>query len=109
MFAVSVWADTGENQKPDYVTDYFMIVECAEGGIDIYPEADVESGKLNSALIPNGTALRIEGEKTGEDKKEWGYTQYHGMYGYVPMDTKTSSRLSTISFPLRNFTTMSLP
>lgn len=84
--AVTVHADEGVSQKPDFFTDYYMIVESAQGGIDIYSEADYESSKLNDALIPNGTAIRIEGEKTGKDNNDWGYTKYHGMYGYVPFD-----------------------
>ena len=83
---VCVWADEGTSQNPDYVTDYYMVVESPEGGIDIYSEADPQSTKLNGELIPNGIAIRIQGEKTGTDNKKWGYTQYHGMNGYVPMD-----------------------
>ena len=83
---VCVWADEGTSQNPDYVTDYYMLVESPEGGIDIYSEADPQSTKLNGELIPNGIAIRIQGEKTGTDNKKWGYTQYHGMNGYVPMD-----------------------
>ena len=86
LTAVTVHADEGVSQKPDYFTDYYMIVESAAGGIDIYSEADYESSKLNDTLIPNGTAIRIEGERTGKDNKDWGYTRYHGMYGYVPFD-----------------------
>ena len=84
--AVTVHADEGVSQKPDFFTDYYMIVESAQGGINIYSEADYESSKLNDTLIPNGTAIRIEGERTGKDNKDWGYTRYHGMYGYVPFD-----------------------
>ena len=62
-----------------------MIVESKAGGVDIYSDPDLNSTKLNDSLIPNGTALRIEGEVEDEkDKGLWGYTQYHGMYGYVP-------------------------
>ena len=86
LTAVSVYADDGRSQNPDYVTDYYMLVESPEGGIDIYSEADPQSTKLNGELIPNGIAIRIQGEKTGTDNKKWGYTQYHGMNGYVPMD-----------------------
>ena len=86
LTAVSVYADDGKSQNPDYVTDYYMLVESPEGGIDIYSEADPQSTKLNGELIPNGIAIRIQGEKTGTDNKKWGYTQYHGMNGYVPMD-----------------------
>ena len=48
---VCVWADEGTSQNPDYVTDYYMLVESPEGGIDIYSEADPQSTKLNGELI----------------------------------------------------------
>lgn len=86
LLAVNVWADDGAGQDPDYPTDYYMIVESPAGGIDIYSEADPQSNKLNDDLIVNGTAVYIQGEKTGADEKDWGYTQYHGMNGYVEMD-----------------------
>lgn len=86
LSAVSVCADAGKGETPDYPTDYYMIVQSAQGGVDIYPEADLESTKLNDALIPNGTAIHVQGERIGTDNKEWAYTQYHGMNGYIPMD-----------------------
>lgn len=95
LMTVSVWADEpGYEQRPDYFTDYYMIVESPDGGIDIYSNAGTGNSKLNNELIPNGTALHIEGEKMGDDNKEWGYTQYHGMYGYVPFDDLKPSTLS---------------
>ena len=75
-----------EVENPDYVTDYYMIVQSPNGGINLYSETDPQSNVLNDKLIVNGTALHIQGEKTGTDQKDWGYTQYHGMNGYVPMD-----------------------
>ena len=73
-------------ENPDYVTDYYMIVQSTQGGVDIYDEADTQSVKLNDSKIPNGTAIHVLGEKNGADNKKWAYTQYHGMNGYVPMD-----------------------
>ena len=85
--AVPASADVQKGTEPDYRTDYYMIVESKAGGVDIYSDPDLDSTKLNDSLIPNGTALRIEGEVEDEkDKRLWGYTQYHGMYGYVPED-----------------------
>lgn len=66
LMAVNVWADDGGGQRPDYFTDYYMIVECAEGGIDIYSEADYESSKLNDELIINGTAIHVEVKRQGK-------------------------------------------
>ena len=88
FFSVNVWADVSEKKtEPDIKTDYYMIVESKQGGIDIYSHPDPESTKLNEELIPNGTALHIEGEvEDKENSRTWGYVQYHGMYGYVPLD-----------------------
>lgn len=87
ILTVNVWADEpGAVQRPDYVTDYYMIVESPEGGINIYSAADEEKPKLNNELIPNGTALHIEGEVEAQNNRTWGYVEYHGMYGYVPLD-----------------------
>ena len=87
LCAVPALADVQKGTEPDYRTDYYMIVESKAGGVDIYSDPDLDSTKLNDSLIPNGTALRIEGEVEDEkDKRLWGYTQYHGMYGYVPED-----------------------
>ena len=86
LTVVSVYADDGKGQNPDYVTDYYMIVQSTQGGVDIYDEADTQSVKLNDSKIPNGTAIHVLGEKNGADNKKWAYAQYHGMIGYVPMD-----------------------
>ena len=88
LMAVPVWADAQSGiQKPDYTTDYYMIVESKAGGIDIYSQPDLDSEKLNDELIPNGTALHIVGEVEDRDsKRTWGYTSYRGMNGYAPLD-----------------------
>lgn len=73
--------------EPDYKTDYYMIVESKDGGIDIYAQPDFDSTRLNDEQIPNGTALHIEGEvEDTENNRTWGYTEFHGMYGYVSLD-----------------------
>lgn len=84
VLSTAVWADE-PGQKPDYFTDYFIIVESADGGINIYAEASLDATKLNNELIPNGTALHIEGEKLSKERV-WGLVEYHGMRGYVPFD-----------------------
>ena len=88
LMSVNVMADVQqEKQNPDYTTDYYMIVESKDGGIDIYAQPDLNSTKLNDSQIPNGTALHIEGEtEDKENNRTWGYTEYHGMHGYVPLD-----------------------
>ena len=86
--SVNVMADvqTGKTE-PDYKTDYYMIVESKDGGIDIYAQPDFDSTRLNDEQIPNGIALHIEGEvEDTENNRTWGYTEFHGMYGYVSLD-----------------------
>ena len=88
LMSVNVMADVQTGKTgPDYPTDYYMIVESKAGGIDIYSQPDLESTRLNDERIPNGTALHIEGEvEDTENNRTWGYTEYHGMYGYAPLD-----------------------
>lgn len=88
FMSVNVMADVQTGKTgPDYPTDYYMIVESKAGGIDIYSQPDLESTRLNDEQIPNGTALHIEGEvEDTENNRTWGYTEYHGMYRYAPLD-----------------------
>ena len=88
FMSVNVMADvqTGKTE-PDYSTDYYMIVESKAGGIDFYSQPDFDSTKLNDEQIPNGTALHIVGEvEDTENNRTWGYTEYHKMKGYAPLD-----------------------
>lgn len=88
FMSVNVMADvqTGKTE-PDYSTDYYMIVESKAGGIDFYSQPDYDSTKLNDEQIPNGTALHITGEvEDTENNRTWGYTEYHKMNGYAPLD-----------------------
>ena len=92
LMPLSVRADS-PGDTPDYYTDYYVVVESADGSIDIYSEASANSTKLNNDPIPNGTALHIEGEKMNEGRN-WGYVEYHGMNGYVPLDVCRMKELS---------------
>ena len=88
FMSVNVMADvqTGKTE-PDYSTDYYMIVESKAAGIDFYSQPDFDSTKLNDEQIPNGTALHITGEvEDKENNRTWGYTEYHKMKGYAPLD-----------------------
>lgn len=88
FMSVNVMADvqTGKTE-PDYSTDYYMIVESKAGGIDFYSQPNFDSTKLNDEQIPNGTALHITGEvEDKENNRIWGYTEYHKMKGYAPLD-----------------------
>lgn len=80
---VSVFADAGKSQQVDYKTDYYMIVESPDGGVDMFSEASADSPKLNDELIPNGTAIHVEGESKDDAGSEWLYTQLHGMFGFL--------------------------
>lgn len=82
--SVRVWGDE-PGQRPDYYTDYFVIVDSPDGGINIYSEASLDATKLNDELIPNGAVLHIEGEKLAKERV-WGLVEYHGMRGYVSFD-----------------------
>lgn len=91
---VGVFADAGKTQQVDYKTDYYMIVESPDGGVDMYSEADASSPKLNDELIPNGTAIHVEGETTDEAGKVWVYAQLHGMFGFLEENYLKSATLA---------------
>ena len=81
--SVSAFADAGKSQQVDYKTDYYMIVESPDGGVDMFSEASTDSPKLNDELIPNGTAIHVEGESKDDAGNLWLYTQLHGMFGFL--------------------------
>ncbi len=81
--SVSAFADAGKSQQVDYKTDYYMIVESPDGGVDMFSEASADSPKLNDELIPNGTAIHVEGESKDDAGNLWLYTQLHGMFGFL--------------------------
>lgn len=84
--SATVFADAGKTQQVDYKTDYYMIVESPDGGVDMYSEASADSPKLNDELIPNGTAIHVEGESTDEAGKTWIYAQLHSVFGFLQED-----------------------
>ena len=87
LAAVSISADvTSTDQIPSYSTNYYVIVEGAEEGIDIYPAPNATDTKLNVEPIKNGTILHVDGEKRDESGKLYGYVEYHAMKGYVPLE-----------------------
>lgn len=82
--AASVYGEAGKtHQEVEYATDYYMVVQSPDGGIEFYPEPERDSSLLDGELIPNGTALHITGEYTDDAGTEWGYTEYRSMNGYV--------------------------
>ena len=78
----AVLADAGKSQQVDYKTDYYMIVESPDGGVDMYSETDASSPKLNDELIPNGTVIHVEGESKDDTGEIWAYAQLHNVFGF---------------------------
>ena len=95
--SVSVYADkSAKTELPAETTDYYMTVDSGGVGVDIYPETDSKSEKLNGTTIEDGTVLHIEGE-TEKNGENWGYTEYNGTHGYVPLDELRPSKEDEIA------------
>ena len=85
--SVPVFADVmSTDQIPAYSTNYYVIIESPDGGIDMYPSPNAKESRLNDAPIPNGSVLHVDGEKTDDNGKLYGYVEYHGMKGYISLD-----------------------
>ena len=92
--SVPVYADksvVGKGEAPADTTDYYMTVDSGGVGVDIYPSTDEKGEKLNDKTVKDGTVLHIEGE-TEKNGETWGYTEYNGRYGYVPLEELRPSR-----------------
>lgn len=84
--STSVYADKSvKTELPQESTDYYMTVDSGGIGVDIYPETSDKSEKLNNKTVEDGTVLHIAGE-TEKNGEIWGYTEYNGTHGYVPLD-----------------------
>ena len=84
--STSVYADKSvKRELPQESTDYYMTVDSGGIGVDIYPETSDKSEKLNNKTVEDGTVLHIEGE-TEKNGETWGYAEYNGTHGYVPLD-----------------------
>ena len=84
--STSVYADKSVRRElPQESTDYYMTVDSGGIGVDIYPETSDKSEKLNNKTVEDGTVLHIEGE-TEKNGETWGYAEYNGTHGYVPLD-----------------------
>ena len=68
------------------VTDYYMLVESPNGGVNIYVTPSYDGAILTDIPVENGTPLHIIGERTGEDGDLWGVTPYQDENGFVPME-----------------------
>lgn len=92
--SVPVYADRSAVVKvepPAESTDYYMTVDSGGIGVDIYPSTDGKSEKMNDKTVKDGTVLHIEGE-TEKNGETWGYTEYNGRHGYVPLDELRPSK-----------------
>ena len=92
--SVPVYADKSVVMKveaPADTTDYYMTVDSGGVGVDIYPSTDGKGEKLNDKTVRDGTVLHIEGE-TEKNGETWGYTEYNGRYGYVPLEELRPSK-----------------
>lgn len=92
--SVPVYADKSAVVKveaPADTTDYYMTVDSGGVGVDIYPSTDGKGEKLNDKTVKDGTVLHIEGE-TEKNGETWGYTEYNGRYGYVPLEELRPSK-----------------
>ena len=88
--SVPVYADkSAKTELPTETTDYYMTVDSGGVGVDIYPETDSKSEKLNGTTIEDGTVLHIEGE-TEKNGENWGYTEYPSATE-IPVATETPS------------------
>lgn len=95
--SIPVYADrSGKVELPQDSTDYYMTVDSGEVGVDIYPETSGKSEKLNDKTVEDGTVLHIEGE-TEKNGESWGYTEYNGTHGYVPLDELRPSKEDEIA------------
>jgi len=92
--SVPVYADKSvvvKVEAPADTTDYYMTVDSGGVGVDIYPSTDGKGEKLNDKTVRDGTVLHIEGE-TEKNGEIWGYTEYNGRYGYVPLEELRPSK-----------------
>lgn len=95
--SIPVYADrSGKTELPQDSTDYYMTVDSGGVGVDIYPETNDKSEKLNDKTVEDGTVLHIEGE-TEKNGENWGYTEYNGTHGYVPLDELRPSKEDEIA------------
>ena len=92
--SVPVYADKSvvvKVEAPADTTDYYMTVDSGGVGVDIYPSTDGKGEKINDKTVRDGTVLHIEGE-TEKNGETWGYTEYNGRYGYVPLEELRPSK-----------------
>lgn len=76
--------------------NYNVEVKAPDGGVNIRSGPGAAYDKLQSNLIPNGTVLHISETAKADNGKEWGYTTYNGLKGWVFLgQTKVTSAAVT--------------
>ena len=72
--------------------DYNVEVSAPDGGVNIRSGPGASYEKLQGKLIPNGTVLHISETAKADNGKDWGYTTYNGLKGWIFLgQTKTTS------------------
>ena len=92
--SVPVYADKSvvvKVEAPADTTDYYMTVDSGGVGVDIYPSTDGKGEKLNDKTVRDGTACISKGRQR-RMVRPWGYTEYNGRYGYVPLEELRPSK-----------------
>lgn len=83
--------NTAAPSKP-VPADYNVEVSAPDGGVNIRSGPGASYEKLQGKLIPNGTVLHISETAKADNGKDWGYTTYNGLKGWVFLgQTKTTS------------------
>ena len=63
--------------------NYNVEVKAPDGGVNIRSGPGTSYDKLQSSLIPNGTVLHITETAKAANGKDWGFTEYNGLKGWV--------------------------
>ena len=83
--------NTAAPSKP-VPADYNVEVSAPDGGVNIRSGPGASYEKLQGNLIPNGTVLHISETAKADNGKDWGYTTYNGLKGWIFLgQTKTTS------------------
>ena len=95
---VQVYADAAVEDfwNTAYSVDYDVTVSAPDGGVNLRYGAGVKYDKILEGMIPNGTVLHISETAKADNGKEWGYTTYNGLKGWVFLgQTKVTSAAVT--------------
>ena len=82
---VQVYADAAVEDfwNTAYSVDYDVTVSAPDGGVNLRYGAGVKYDKILEGMIPNGTVLHIRQVAKADNGKEWGYTTYNGLKGWI--------------------------